>query len=218
MSFFDIHTICCTLWGYSLSWLELAGVLTGLAGVTLASFGKVANFYFGLVNNILFFVIFYQCQLYSMMLLQVVYFALCCYGIYSWSKPNEKQEKLKISNLNIHQRIISGMMIVLAGFLWAQLVVYFAGMFPEHIEEPAYPYIDALLTMASISGQTLLTRKKVESWGLWMIIDSSSAVFYAVMGIYFTAALYAVYFCIGTHAFFAWRKEFLQNQKTDNRK
>ena len=212
MSFFDIQNTAFTLLGYPLSWLELLGVLTGLAAVLLASMGKVTNFYIGFVNNVLYFAIFYQHQLYSMMLLQAVYFSLCCYGIYSWSKPNERQEKLKISNLNIHQRIIIGIMLIVAGIVWAKFVVYFSNLYPEHIKTPAYPSIDALLTIASIAGQILLTRKKMESWALWMVIDFSSTILYAVMGMYFTAALYGVYFFISTRAFFAWRKEFLETK------
>ena len=73
-----MSAIAFTVLGYSLSWLELAGVLTGLAAVSLAAMGKVINFYIGLVNNVLYFIIFYQNQLYSMMLLQVVFFSLCC--------------------------------------------------------------------------------------------------------------------------------------------
>lgn len=210
-----MSAIAFTVLGYSLSWLELAGVLTGLAAVSLAAMGKVINFYIGLVNNVLYFIIFYQNQLYSMMLLQVVFFSLCCYGIYSWSKPNEQQKKLKISLLKVHWRIVIGIIIIVAGLLWARLVVYFSELFPENIETPACPNIDALLTMASIAGQALLTRKKLENWALWMMIDASSTVFYATLGLYFTAILYSVYFCIGTRAFFRWRKEYLL--QTENR-
>lgn len=204
---FDIHNIAFSILNYPLSWIELLGVITGLAAVYLAAKNKVINFYIALVNSFLYFLIFYQYQLYSMMLLQVVYFTLSAYGIYSWSHPNKKQEKLGITLLNAKARIIILVAILIAGFLWGTGVIHFAELFPENIEKPAYPYIDAVLTMASVVAEVLLTRKKVENWAIWMAVDFSSVILYAVIGIYFTAVLYAVYFVIGTNAFFAWRKE-----------
>ena len=67
---FAIDYTVFTIWSYPLSLLELLGVLTGVVAVYLASRGKVINFYIGLVNNVLYFLLFYQYQLYSMMLLQ----------------------------------------------------------------------------------------------------------------------------------------------------
>lgn len=214
-----------TILGYALSWLELAGVLTGLVAVWLASRGKVANFYVGLANNLLYFAFFYHQQLYSMMSLQAVYFALCCFGIYSWSRPNKQNKMLKISNLNIHQCIVICMAIVAAGILLSKFVVYVSGVFPEHFPAPTFPKIDALLTVASIAAQILLTRKRLENWALWILIDACSVVFYAVVGAYFTAVLYAVYCGIAIKAFISWKKEIvpqtknsLPNNKTNNHK
>ncbi len=56
---------------------------------------------------------------------------LCCYGIYSWSKPNEQQKKLKISLLKVHWRIVIGIIIIVAGLLWARFWSIFRNYFPK---------------------------------------------------------------------------------------
>ena len=125
-----MSAIAFTVLGYSLSWLELAGVLTGLAAVSLAAMGKVINFYIGLVNNVLYFIIFYQNQLYSMMLLQVVFFRYVA-TVYTVGASQMNNKKLKISLLKVHWRIVIGIIIIVAGLLWARLVVYFSELFPK---------------------------------------------------------------------------------------
>lgn len=204
---FDIDRICVTLLGYPLSYLEVLAVATGLVAVWLASRGKVANFYVGLANNVLYFLLFYQCRLYSMMLLQLIYFVISSYGIYSWSKRDEAAQTLKISRLNGRQIALIAAAIVLVGLLWSRVVLWLSTGFPATIEPPAYPMADALLTVASIAGQMLLTRKKLDNWLLWIVVNLFSIVLYVKVGIYFTVLLYVLYLAIAVQAYFAWRKE-----------
>jgi len=195
------------IFGYELSYLEFFAVLTGLAAVYFASRGKIVNFYIGLVNNVLYFLLFYQCRLYSMMLLQVAYFTISSYGIYSWSKPNINRELLKITRLTKKQWLFIIAIIIFAAIVWGTLVVWLSGKYPVNIEKPRYPYIDALLTMASITGQILLTRKKIDNWTIWIAVNIASVALYSVIGIYFTSILYAVFLIIAIKAYFNWKKE-----------
>jgi nicotinamide mononucleotide transporter len=83
--------ILFTIGGYSLSLLELAGVITGLLAVLLAAKEKSVNFIVGMINNGCYFLLFFQHQLYSVMLLQVVYFLFSLYGFYHWKHPAQDQ-------------------------------------------------------------------------------------------------------------------------------
>ncbi|MDR1592718.1 MAG: nicotinamide riboside transporter PnuC [Prevotellaceae bacterium] len=209
MTFFDINNICTTLLGYRLCYLELAAVVTGLAAVGLAARGKVVNFYIGLINNILYFLLFFQYQLYSAMLLQIIYFCISSYGIVSWSLPDKAGDRLKITTLSNRMRILLITIILVVGIVWGKLVISLAGTFAGLLDKPAYPYIDAILTVASIVGQILLTRKKIDNWSLWTVVNVCSIVLYATVGIYFTAILYVVYLGVAIHALFKWRKDMI---------
>jgi nicotinamide mononucleotide transporter len=202
----ELSNIFLKIFDYELSYLEFFAVLTGLAAVYLASRGKVVNFYIGLINNVLYFMLFYQCRLYSMMFLQAAYFAISSYGIYSWSKPNENRERLKITRLTRRQWFLISGAILLAAAVWGSLVLWLSGKYPENIEKPQYPYIDALLTMASVCGQILLTRKKIDNWTIWIVVNTASIALYAVVGIYFTSILYAVFLLIAIKAYIDWKK------------
>lgn len=54
-----------------MSWIEAVGTLFGLLCIWFASQEKTINYLFGLINVTLFAVIFYQIQLYGILLLQL---------------------------------------------------------------------------------------------------------------------------------------------------
>ena len=174
MNPFAIDYTLFTVWGYPLCLLELLGVLTGVVAVYLASRGKVVNFYIGLANNVLYFMLFYQYHLYSMMLLQVVYFIISSYGIYSWTHGKGNGNRLTITKLKPNHLMLIILIIIIGGALWGSLVSRLSGAYPNFIETPSYPYIDATLTVASIIGQILLTRKKLDNWSIWMVVNTCS--------------------------------------------
>ena len=151
------------------------------------------------------FILFYGVRYYTGMLLQGVNVCNRCEGIYSWSHV-KGGNSLKIAELSSGQWLTLVPVIVAVGLAWGYGVNYFSGIYPQYIEEPAYPYIDALLTIASIAAQLMLTRKKLDNWLLWLIINSCSIVLYTVVGIYFTVVLYVVYCAIALNAYRDWTK------------
>lgn len=55
--------------GYAMSWIEAFGTVFGLLCIWFASQEKTINYLFGLLNVTLFAVIFFQIQLYGLLLL-----------------------------------------------------------------------------------------------------------------------------------------------------
>jgi len=80
MYWLSIENICCTLLGYSLSYVELVGTVTGLVSVWLAARANILTWPVGIINVLAFFILFYQVRLYSDMALQVYFLATTIYG------------------------------------------------------------------------------------------------------------------------------------------
>jgi nicotinamide mononucleotide transporter len=199
-----------TLWGYPLSVLELVGVLTGFAAVFLASKAWAVNFLFGMVNAVAYFLLYFDYHLYSMMTLQIAYFSFSVYGFYHWKHPKDQDADLKkeqrIGYLTHKTKLIWLVCIVVAAVIWGWGVIHLQARFPDHFEPPLYPWLDAFLTMASLVAQYLLSRKVWENWVLWIVIDATSTVLYASVGMVFTAFLYGVFTLIAVKAMFEWKK------------
>ncbi|MCK9310926.1 MAG: nicotinamide riboside transporter PnuC [Bacteroidales bacterium] len=199
-----------TLWDYPLSVLELIAVLTGFAAVFLALKASSVNFLFGLVNSIAYFLLYFQYRLYSVMLLQIVYFSFSIYGFYHWRNPKaedtDKNKEQKIKRLTGKQQIKYLVIIFLSGLVWGWCVIHFQASFPQYFDPPAYPWLDAILTIASLVAQYLLSRKILDNWRLWIMVDGISTLLYACMGMIFTSVLFGVFTMIAIRAIYEWKK------------
>lgn len=190
-----------------MNYLEIIAVVFGVVAIWLASRGKVVNFGIGLVNCVLYGILFGREGLYSGMILQVIYFVINLYGLYSWRKPEVKDNGLKVMWLTVKERLIMGMVIVATGVLWGMGVKWGAQLLPENIQEPQYPMVDAILTTASVVAQILLTHKKIDNWVIWVLVDVVYIGLFLMVGMYWTAGLYVVYTLIAVNAVFSWNKE-----------
>lgn len=215
----QLGRILFTLWGYPMSVIEFAGVLTGLAAVYLASRAKSVNFLFGMLNNVIYFILFFRFRLYSVMLLQIVYFVFSVYGFYHWKHPkkgeSDDNSEQRIRTLRCKSRLLYVGIILFVGFFWGWLVIHMQMRFPQYFDPPAYPWLDAVLTMGSIIGQWLLSRKFWDNWPLWIIIDVISSILYASMGMFFTSILYGIFTAIAVKAMIDWFRTYKSYCETD---
>ena len=187
--------------GYDLSWIEAVGTLAGLLCIWLASLEKISNYAFGLINVTLFAIIFFQIQLYASLLLQLFFFAANIYGWYAWSRQNSQQEaELQIRWLPLPKAIAwlaacvvaIGVMTVLIdpvlAFLTRVAGSVMSGLglnvtMPE-LQPDAFPFWDSCMMVLSIAAMILMTRKYVENWLLWVVINVISVVIFARQGVY----------------------------------
>ena len=190
-----------------MNWLEIIAVVFGVVAIWLASKGEVINFGIGLVNCVLYGILFGREGLYSGMILQGIYFVINLYGLYSWRKPRNEKKELNVSWLSWMERVWVLLIVVVTGVLWGMGVKCGAQLLPKNIQEPQYPMIDAILTTSSVVAQILLTRKKIDNWVMWVLVDVVYIGLFLMVGMYWTAGLYVVYTGIAVNAVFSWRKE-----------
>ncbi len=215
--------------GYDLSYIEAIGTIFGLLCVWYASQEKRINFYFGLINVTLFAIIFYQIQLYANLLLQIFFWLMNIYGLYAWGKSNSNDELLVIRWLKLPQLLFTILVSVLAISILAIYINPFFSMLTliavklmqaivPTITMPAlqpdpYPLMDAAVTVLSIVAMVQMTRKLVENWILWVLIDLISIILYSKQGVYFMALEYVILTIIALNGSIAWIKS-AQNQNT----
>ncbi|MEM6159976.1 nicotinamide riboside transporter PnuC [Erwinia sp. P6884] len=227
MDFFSTHNILVHIplgaGGYDLSWIEAIGTVAGLLCIWLASLEKIVNYAFGLINVTLFAVIFFQIQLYASLLLQVFFFGANIYGWYAWSRQTgENQLALKIRWLSLPKAlgwlavcvIAIGLMTLYINpvFAWLTRVAVnvmqgmgLAVAMPV-LEPDAFPFWDSCLMVLSVVAMILMTRKYVENWLLWVIINVISVMIFARQGVYAMALEYAILTLIALNGAWLWIK------------
>ncbi|EJF31879.1 MULTISPECIES: nicotinamide riboside transporter PnuC [Enterobacteriaceae] len=195
--------------GYDLSWIEAVGTLAGLLCIWLASLEKIGNYAFGLINVTLFAIIFFQIQLYASLLLQLFFFVANIYGWYAWSRQSSNhQSLLQIRWLPLPKAIAWLVIIVAAiGLMTLFIDPVFAFLtrvavsvmqslglnvtLPE-LQPDAYPFWDSCMMVLSIVAMILMTRKYVENWLLWTVINVISVVIFALQGVYAMSLEYLI--------------------------
>ncbi|MBE5250928.1 MAG: nicotinamide riboside transporter PnuC [Enterobacterales bacterium endosymbiont of Blomia tropicalis] len=209
--------------GYDLSWIEAIGTLAGLVCIWLASLEKVINYPFGLINVTLFAVIFFQIQLYASLLLQLFFFVANVYGWYAWSRQtSDNQAALKIRWLPLPKALIWGAVCVIAiGMMTKYIDPVFAvltraavslmnGLGLEvampQLQPDAFPFWDSCMMILSIVAMVLMTRKYVENWLLWVIINVISVLIFARQGVYAMSLEYIILTLIALNGSRMWIK------------
>lgn len=212
MNIFDINYILFHLPGYDLSAVEFIGTVSGMLCVIYAARGRVISWPLGILNAIFFFVLFYQARLYSSMILQVYYLVTSIIGWYRWTHPRHELEtdtrdELKVSRMNpfIFGAVLAFTFIIslMAGACAAHLHSWLPFVFPA---PAAYPYLDSLISVFSITAQVFLMLKKNENWMLWVVVDTCASVMYFMTGVYMVAIEYVIFGIIAAAGLWNWRR------------
>jgi nicotinamide mononucleotide transporter len=210
-TYFNINHILVEIFNYKLSHLEFWAVITGLVAVYLSSIENVWSWVIGLVNVVLFFILFYQVQLYPDMFLQVFYFITNCIGFFLWKFPkkgNENQRnELKISRMKNSMLLGIGIICILSTILLGTFSSHLHTLFPTVFSLPSsYPYIDSFTSVLSILATFLLMKKKLEAWIVWLVVDIILTVLYTFKNIQFVAIEYFIFCIIAIYGTINWLK------------
>ena len=177
--------------------LELLSFVLSVATVWLNIRQNHWGWLFAIVSSATYGVVFFGAKLYGDMALQLVFMAVSFWGWYQWLHGNEGKA-LAVSTLSARGRAWSGV-AWLAGF---GLLAWFL----RHYTDSDVPNADAFLTAGSLVGQALLSRKKIENWHVWIIVDVLYVALYVHKGLMLTAILYGMFVAMAVAGLLAWQR------------
>lgn len=189
---------------------EILGFVFGLLSVWLTTRQSVWCWPTGILNVVFFAVMFYQAKLYADVGLMGVYFVLSIYGWYHWSRPRSGVRGAARGSANA--RTDRTELAVTRMPLWGwpvALLVLVGGTFvlgsALSRTDAAFPWVDSGTTVASLIAQTLLTRKVLENWLVWIAADVVMIGLYFQKELYLTSGLYVVFIGLCVRGFVSWR-------------
>jgi nicotinamide mononucleotide transporter len=150
---------------------------------------------------VLYVFVFFQARLYATMGLQVVYVGLAAYGWYAWGRGAPGDGPLRVSRASALTRAVAFCAGVAATL---GLGVWLAGQTDE-----ALPFTDAAVTSFSLVAQWMQTRKLIENWWLWLVVDVVYVGMNLSQGLMPTAGLYMVYTALALAGLLQWRKSMV---------
>ncbi len=178
--------------------IEAAATLFGLACVLLTIRQNILCWPTGLVQVMLFIIIFYQVRLYSDLILHVLYVFLQIYGWHHWLHGGRDRDDLPVTAL-APSALGRWILIGAAGtLLWGHLM--------DRFTHAALPYPDAFTTVSSLIAQWLMARKRLDSWYFWIAVDIAALGIYFYKGLYLTTGLYALFLGLAVAGLMVWRR------------
>lgn len=184
----------------AMTWIEGVAVVLGLAYLLLAARESLWCWPAAFLSVCLYIYICLNARLYSETALQGFYLAMAVYGYYSWRNgAKSRSEELPITLLpaRYHALIIGGgMLLTLA-----------VGYFMQSTTDAALPYMDAFTTIFSVFTTIMVTRKILENWLYWIVIDSVGVYMYFERELYLTSLLFFIYVIIVIVGYFDWLKK-----------
>ena len=175
---------------------EIIGTIFGLLSVWLTIKKSIWCWPTGLVNVVLFFVMFYQVKLYAELITYFVFFVLGVYGWWEWLYGGENRTELPVT------KTPGGVIVALVciGLVWAPGQGYCF----SHYTDAALPYWDSAITVLSLLAQWMMARKYLENWVLWIAVDVLGIGVYWYKGLHVTTALYLVFLVLAISGLIAW--------------
>jgi len=149
----------------------------------------------GIGNALLFLVAYVNARIYGAAGLQVVYVAVSVYGWHQWLHGGAGHGRLEVSRTQPSWAVALGVSGILASLL--------LGLALKHRTNDVLPFVDAAVTVFSLVAQWMATRKWLENWLVWMVLNVANFAICVSQRLYPMSALYAFFLVL---AFFGYRE------------
>lgn len=191
-----LNSTAFTLFGAPTTWGEVAGFVTGALCVWLVARQHIWNWPIGIANNLFFLLLFATAGLYADSALQIVYLALAGYGWWAWLHDGPRRSTLPVSRTTGTQWLV----LAAVGLVATGLMTWVLDRFTSS----TVPLPDAITTVLSLLATWGQTRKKLESWYLWITADLIYIPLYQYKHLTLTALLYLVFLTLCAIGLRSW--------------
>ncbi len=185
--------------------LSIIAAVTGVICVILCGLGKVSNYFFGIINVILYAIVAYKAKYYGDVMLNVLYYLPTnIWGWILWEKNIDHQSNSVYKRrMTLKQDIILLCISVVSVFGYSHILKFLGGNLP---------IVDSMSTVFSVIAQVLMIKRFTEQWIIWIVVDVVSIIMWFVALFSEGASIamllmWSVYLLNAIIMFVKWRKE-----------
>jgi nicotinamide mononucleotide transporter len=131
--------------------------------------------------------------------MELFYIVAGIYGLSVWKKSKAKDEKVSTSGISRTPHAV--WVAIVGSYAVLHAAIYFLLV---NFTDSTVPFWDALTTALSAVAYWSLSRKYVEQWLLWLVVDVICVGLYIHKQIPFTAGLYALYSVLAIVGYMRW--------------
>lgn len=180
--------------------LQLAGIVLGLLYLWLEYRADIRLWVVGLIMPCVHGTLYFKAGLYADASMQLYYILAGLYGWLVWHHAPRKKEGDSLPIRHTPLRWIGGLLLAYAA---AHVVIY---LLLVHFTNSTVPVWDALTTALSMVAMWMLSRKLVEQWIIWGVVDLITVGLYLYKEIPLTAGLYGLYTVLAVVGYLRWKR------------
>lgn len=180
--------------------LEIAANGFATVSIVLAGRNSVHTWWTGIIGCGLFAWLFFETQLYADVTLQLAFIVTSAVG-WRWWVRGAQGAPAPVTHAPRAWLALFGAVGIGAALGYGALL--------HHFTDAYAPFIDSFVLTLSLLAQLLLVRRQVETWPVWIAVDTIAVPLYASRGLTLTALLYAVYWCNAWYGWWRWRREIV---------
>lgn len=182
--------------------LQIVGTLLGLLYLWLEYKANIWVWIVGAIMPMVHGVLYLQSGIYADAAMQLYYVAAGIYGLFVWLRGEKRSEK----RIDIQHTPKQWIFSLVAVYVVLHISLYFL---LTEFTDSRVPLLDSMSTALSIVAMWMLSRKLVEQWLVWLVVDMISVGLYLYKGIPITAMLYMLYCALAVAGYMRWRKQVL---------
>lgn len=178
---------------------EAIGVITALLYLMFATARSQWCWLFAFISSSIYVAVMWRAQLVMDTLLSVFYVIMAVYGYWQWQRGKTDEGDLQIVSWRwqYHVAAIVSVIVVSAINVW---------VLKNHVSIARSPWLDSLVTWGSVLTTFMVTRRVIENWLYWIVVDGVAAYLYYTRGLHVTALLFVAYVLMVIYGYFNWRK------------
>ena len=196
-----------------LPWLELIAMLLSLAYVVLAAKGSLWCWPAAFISTALYTYIFYDVLLLMDSALNAYYLLMAVYGYWQWSKQSTVSEAGNKQGSSTELAIVSwSLNWHVKACLCLAVVASALGYFMANYTPASFPYLDTFTTVYAVFATYLVTKKVLENWLYWIVIDVISIYLYIEKGLIPTTVLFIIFVVVASYGYVKWLAIYKKSQ------
>ena len=196
------------------SMAEWIAVILGVAYLVFAMRQNNLCWYAAFGSTAIFSWLFWDVSLVMESALNVYYLVMAVYGWWAWRSGSNSSGSAASSADSTPLPVQSWGFKQHALVLLAIAVLTFtSGYLLNENTSAALPYLDSFTTWGAVITTWMVTRKVLENWIYWVVIDAVAIYLYIDRGLYPTAFLMAIYVVLAVGGFWLWLKDYRSQQE-----
>ncbi len=183
--------------------LQIVGVALGLLYLWLEYRAHIGLWIVGLIMPCVHGLLYYRSGLYADCAMQVYYILAGLYGLAVWARTGRGSGRKEEPAARIVHTPVRQWPVLAFAWVTVQAAIYWVLV---TWTDSSVPFWDSLTTALCVVAYWMLSRRQVEQWLVWLVVDAVTVGLYFYKGIPLTAGLYLLYCVLAVAGYRRWRR------------